>query len=160
MTFDMAGLMVGLLDAIGTIGIAYIVYRWAKKTENANATREAQNEWQQYNQLVLTNPDVAQVDRNLHQHGDISAEDHRKMFVYFMILNMGLNIWISKQNKLIRPDIAVSINKNISSLLHKDKDFIEQHVFPRGYPDLFAELLREHWQGIDAKVTSARVKDE
>lgn len=141
-----------VFNVVGSISaavIAYLVYQWSRRSHFINAIKEQNNEWQTVNCLVISNDDLLSLERANHPFGDISLQETKKMYFYFLVLNSDYNSWIIMKNRMSDRNLAYARLNNHANMLFNDRHFIERHVFPRGYDEGFCWELRKRWREIE-----------
>lgn len=149
MIIEIIGLVIAFLNAVGTFGIAYIVYRWTQRAEIARAARQAHVEWQTYNSFIFTDPEFAKIERSFHPFDDISPTIQKKIYVCFMFLNVAYMVWINSKHSISDEYLARSTEMNVANQLYRNREFVEKYVFPRGYSRDFVDAVRRAWTVID-----------
>ncbi|CAN7149055.1 hypothetical protein [Devosia sp. LjRoot3] len=137
-----------IVGAIATVVLAYVVYAYTKKREAFEATSQVQTEWQHANELALTNPEILSIEIAGHPHGELSEADARKMYWYFVKMNIAFNSWVGRLAYIDQATAQSTIDTVINSTF-RDRDFIRTHVLPRGYSKTFAREIEAGWTKID-----------
>ncbi|SMR82246.1 hypothetical protein SAMN04488030_2592 [Aliiroseovarius halocynthiae] len=146
---DWLTLLVGLVSAMATVVLTYVIFHWTQKAEKNEITRGIQNDWRDYNLAVLGDQDLQTIEAGNHLFEGLSSFEVKKMCIYFIKLNVPYNMWIAAQNHFLdMADVDRELD-NQAALMHRDQEFIETHIFPRGYDDAFCALLRKRWIAID-----------
>lgn len=151
MTFSEIADAASIVTAIATAIIAYRVFIWSKSTEIANQSRQTNNEWQSFNQMVLEDNELLQLEADLHPYGKLDRSGAKKMYFYFMWVNLADNTLRARKLGRIDDDLAEERLRNQALVTYLDRGFIEQHVFSRGYQRDVCREFRERWQELDTK---------
>ncbi|MEL7184667.1 MAG: hypothetical protein AAGK57_13590, partial [Pseudomonadota bacterium] len=96
--------------------------------------------WSQLNDAILEVEEYQKFEQDMHPHGDLTADDVKKLYFYFNILNKArLSLFM-----VWNDDVDVKLgNTNlnlVANLLYKDRQFVRDHAFPRGYVHLPGEI--------------------
>ena len=140
--------LMNIVGAVATVVLAYFAYAYTRKREAFEATSQVQAEWQQANQLALTSPDILAIEIMGHPYGDLTEGEARKMYWYFVKLNVAFNSWVGRLAHIDRETAQSTIDTVISST-YKDRDFIRKHVLPRGYSKGFVQEVEAGWMKIE-----------
>ncbi|TPM39366.1 MULTISPECIES: hypothetical protein [unclassified Mesorhizobium] len=136
---EIFGAIGALIGAVGTIALTWLVFRFSQKQEAQKSTEDVQNWWQTHNSVVLSNPRLLSLEKRLHPFGDLTDEEVRRLYIHFMTLNVCYNAWANRDQ--IDRSLSESTIDNSVNRLFLDRDFVVQHVLPRGYPKDFAEEI-------------------
>ena len=136
-----------VVGAVATVALAYVAYAYTKKREAFEATSQVQAEWQQANQLALNSRDILAIEIAGHPYGELSQAEARKMYWYFVKLNIAFNSWVGRRSYIDRETAQSTINTVINSTFN-DREFIRIHVLPRGYSRAFAQEIEAGWAKI------------
>ena len=136
--------------AVAAIYIAYIGYSLRERQHHAQTIRFIFEGWGEFNDVILKSEEYREFETKMHPHGDVSANEIRKMYYYFGILNKARTtlflVWMD--------DIDIALGNAdinlIANLLYRDREFIRTHVFPRGYVHLPSEI-EKRWALSDAR---------
>lgn len=140
-----------IIASVATVLIAFWVFLWTKRSERNNQRRQSNNEMQTYNLAVLQDDKLLQMEADNHPYGDIGLEDARKMYQYFLWINVADSLRKAAENGLLDENVAEARFKNQARIAYPDRAFLETHVFPRGYePDLI-EAFRKHWKVVEIR---------
>lgn len=146
---DWLNLLVSLIGASATVVLTYVIFHWTRKAEKNEITRGIQSDWRDYNLAVLADQDLQTIEAGNHLIDGLSTFEVKKMCIYFIKLNVPCNMWIAAQNHLLdMADVDRELD-NQAELMHGDIEFIETHIFPRGYDDAFCSLLRKRWNAME-----------
>ncbi len=98
--------------------------------------------------LVLSDPDLQDFEAKMHPHDDLNRSDVKKMYQYFILLNVQHSRFVSNNSKIIDEHFYIESIKNTSRMTYTDREFIENNCLKRGYPESFANELRGEWKKI------------
>jgi hypothetical protein len=138
----------GILSAAATIALTWIIYRYTRKREQFESTSQVQNEWQFYNQIAISDPEILEMDARAHPFGTLDAGGMKRLNVAFLKLNIAYNTW-SGGNGHVDRKVAESSLNNVANTLYADRSFIRVHALPRGYPVEFAQMMERKWSNIE-----------
>jgi hypothetical protein len=137
-----------LLVSIST-GVAIYVYKWHREVARLETSSRFQEALRSYNELVLENDEMQDLTIQTHPWGSLEKTEVVRMYRYFLWLNISVALYDAKiRNAVDKPTYESHIN-NTANLTFKDREFIKQHVLPRGYPKAFREELMRRWNQID-----------
>lgn len=149
MTLESISDVFAIVGSVAAATIALQVYFWTRRSEKNNQRRHSNNEMQTYNLTVLQDDKLLQMEADNHPYGEIGVEDARKMYRYFVWINIADNMRKSAENNLLDRDLAQSRLDNQARIAFPDRDFLETHVFPRGYEADLVEAFRKRWRTIE-----------
>ena len=143
-----SGVSTVILLAIST-GVAYFVYRWHRESSLVINHRQIQEDLRHYNFLVLENKDLQKLEGQRHRWGKLDEDDVVKMYHYFIMLNISYSAYECMKRKAISKPVYESKINNTANLTFIDREFILQHVFPRGYENGFKKEITDRWRKIE-----------
>jgi len=138
-----------IIASVATVFIALWVFLWTQRSEKNNQRRHSNNEMQTFNLAVLQDDNLLQIEADRHPFGEIGLDGARKMYQHFLWLNITDNIRKASKNGLLDKAVAEARFANQALLTYPDRDFLEKHVFPRGYETDFIEAFRKRWNVIE-----------
>lgn len=140
-----------IVASVATVFVALWVFLWTRRNEANNQLRHGNNEMQSYNLTVLGDDRLLEMEAENHPFGEIELEDARKMYRYFLWMNVADNIRRASKAGLLDKNYAEARFTNQARIAFPDREFLEAHVFPRGYePDLI-EAFRKRWSKMDGE---------
>nr|VFJ58911.1 MAG: hypothetical protein BECKDK2373C_GA0170839_106829 [Candidatus Kentron sp. DK] len=71
------------------------------------------------------------------------------MHIYMSRFNMTQSVFEAKKRKAVTTEIYEAVMNISANISHPNRDFIEKHVFPRGYPQEFRDEIERLWREID-----------
>ncbi len=152
MTLTQISEFASLVTAFATLVLAFLIYRWTRLLEKNSQAQQMNHDFQEFNKLVISNDELAEIERANHPFGDLSVPDVKKMYFYFLWLNIADNTLRTRDNALIDPELADSRMSNQALVTFSDRNFIEAHVFPRGYENQkICKELRKRWKALELK---------
>ena len=131
-----------------TAYIAWSVKKWQVDAAKSNMSSQTTEHMRQYNMLVLSDPDLQDFEAKMHPHDDLNRSDVKKMYQYFILLNVQHSRFVSNNSKIIDEHFYIESIKNTSRMTYTDREFIENNCLKRGYPESFANELRGEWKKI------------
>jgi len=75
------------------------------------------------------------------------------MYRYFILLNIALSLFEADKRGSVDTSTYQSQMNNTANTTFQDKEFIKQHVLPRGYPRTFRDDIITRWESIDKNGT-------
>ncbi|MDX1039516.1 hypothetical protein GOL69_19880 [Sinorhizobium medicae] len=139
-----------IIGAGATVVLTFIIFDYTKKRELFESTAQIQTEWQVHNQIILSDTDLLAMETEMHPFGQITSAETKRMYAYFLKLNLAFNSWVG-QSLHVDEKLATSTINNTINCLYSDRAFIRTHVFPRGYPHGFTQMIEEKWKQIEAR---------
>jgi uncharacterized membrane protein len=136
---------------------AVLVYRWQRKLARIEATRKLNDDNRAYNLLVIENEDLQSLDAQRHRWGQLENSDVKKMFSYFILVNISYNLYEAYLNNAVDKNVYRSQLDNCANTTYLEKDFVLQHVFPRGYKEGFCNEIKERWEAISKDGTLSKL---
>ena len=105
----------------------------------------------------ISETEIVELETKIHPIKDISKTDVKRMYYWFNLLNpchTSFQQGLIKIKKLRDSSDGCSKRFNASflnaaNLSYPDREFIEKHVFIRGYSDDFAQIFRNLWNEIE-----------
>ncbi len=75
----------GIVTTVVSLAVAWMVYQWTRRVDESSHSRQVNVEMQAFNQLVLSDPDLLEIEANNHppELGKIDTAEARKMYLYF-----------------------------------------------------------------------------
>ncbi len=134
-----------LILAIST-WIAYSIWKLQRDLARSSAISLHVEQMRHWNLLVLENTDLQEFESNHHSWGELSRNEVKKMYRFFILLNVLHSQFSAYQIKAIDENVYSSVLKNIANMTYSNSDFIEKNCFNRGYPDSFKNELRKAWE--------------
>lgn len=139
--------LVSLILSGAAIAFAAYVHWNQRKLQKHLNTRDFNSAWQGFNQTLVSNDAFVGFERVAHPYGELSEEDVKRLYFYFMRFNVAYSAFIG--DKQLRSKLAESALKNEINVSFKDREFIKRHVFRRGYDSDFAEKFIAGWEKIE-----------
>lgn len=134
-----------------SIYIAVAVHRWQKNAARVTGQVLFSELARNYNELVLRQPELQEIERRRHPFGELELSDVRKMFFQFLLLNEACTRFAAMTSDAHDKEPCEVSFKNLAYVMYADRCFIEQHCLPRGYAADFCSALQAEWARIDAK---------
>lgn len=133
---------------VSALAIAISVYTLNKQSssEKFNGTRDFNALWQVFNQVLSDTEEFVKFERELHPYGDLSREDVLRMYFYFMRFN---TVYASTRNPdQLEGPLAMSALNTEANISYRDRQFVRDHVFGRGYDVAFSQKIEMLWATI------------
>lgn len=146
-------LVATVVSAITTITITVLIYQWSHQTGSVERSSDMNRDWIGINQLIISDPDMVEIARQAHPIGDISTFELKKIYFCFSQLNPAYTSWINARTKAAFGSVPRSVLEGQAIATFRYRDFIEMHVFPRGYDPDFKQDLRKLWVSLEKKET-------
>ena len=121
-------------------------------------TKEFNAAWQIFNQTLVGDEDFIRFEQALHPHGELSTEDIKRVYFYFMRFNVAYSAFEGTGELSER--LAQSAFNNEANLSFHDRDFITKHVFGRGYDRGFADQFIKKWKEIEQRQKTLPMLDD
>jgi hypothetical protein len=117
----------GIATTVITLAVAWMVYQWTRRVDENSHSRQLNLEMQAFNQMVLSDPDLLEIEANNHppELGKIDANEARKIYLYFCWINMADNIIRARDQGLMDQSLANARLSNLSRVLASDSKFIK-----------------------------------
>jgi len=140
-TLDLALRVAGLLAQVSIPVVLYLAGRQISRAQYLKSTQDA---WNEYNKLVIQNPDNARVARAAFGYGWLaeSEDNYRKAHIGFVALNAFLIVHAGTKYKLLPKDYRDANTTQVLSHWLKDEQIFELSQ-SRGYPEEFRRLCKE-----------------
>ena len=129
--------------------VAVFLYLWQRQAARIESIRKMQDNYRYYNQLVLDNPDLLEYERLNHKWGNLSSDEVKKMYRLFIKINMYYSNYDAGLRKAMGKTAWESHLNNLANTTFGDREFIKQHIFPRGYENAFRAEVLKRWEAID-----------
>jgi uncharacterized membrane protein len=129
--------------------VAVSVYRWQRHKEKIDTARRLAEDLRHYNELVLKNEDLQEIAAASHRWGHLDKKDVVRMYRYFVLFNVALSLFEAKGKKAVNTATYEAQMNTFANTTFADKDFVKQHVFPRGYTKEFRKEIGDRWLLID-----------
>lgn len=160
MTLEDYAAIASIIASIATVlilgtsaSVALMLYIWHRDSAKAANARILNEDRRHLNELMLSNQQLHDLEIKRHRWGRLNKDEVVLMYTYLMYLNIAHSaLEAYKRNALGRETFESHIN-NTANLTHKDRDFINQHVLPRGYGIGFQSELKNRWGEIDKNGT-------
>jgi len=140
-----------LLGVSVTVGI--FVYKWQRESSKISCIQKLHDDLRFYNQLVLENDDLQDMEVKLHRWGTITKDEVKKMYYYFILFNVTYNSYEAANRGAINKLVYESQVNNVANTTYDEREFIKKHVFPRGYENGFRKIILSKWELIDSTGT-------
>lgn len=137
-----------IVGALATVVIAWLVFSYSRKRESLELTASIQRDWQQVNVAVLSSEELLAIEAKLHPFGALDVAQARSLFRHFLILNVAFSAWASRGH-FSHDALAQSTVRDAINIVYKDREFVRNHVLPRGYPAEFAKIIEDGWAEIE-----------
>ena len=118
-----------------------------------DSIRKQNDDLRAYNLLVLENDFLQDMETNNHRWGKLEKHDVKKMYSYFILFNVSYNLYDAYSNNSIDEDVYKAQLDNTANTTYRERDFILQHVFPRGYKKSFCGEIESRWKNISESGT-------
>lgn len=130
---------------------AIYIYLWQRKSARIEATKKLNDDLREYNMLVIKTLELQELEASSHPWGDRKLEisEVKKMYYYFILLNVSYNLYAAYSIDSIDKGVYRAQLDNTANNTCADRNFIEQHVFPRGYKEEFCKELIGRWDFIE-----------
>jgi hypothetical protein len=140
-----------ILGAVGSIGVAVLVYIWQRKATRAQTGATFAEQMRHYNMLVLEDAGLQQFEAERHPYGremaqGFTAEDAKTMYRFFILLNVVRAMHVAKRSGAIDDLDYNAVIRNTANMTFRDREFIRAHCFPRGYTRAFRDQFEEKWK--------------
>lgn len=129
--------------------IMLLVFLNDRRRSRNEGTSNFQSSMQIFNQAVLNDDEFIKYDCQLHPFGDLSEQEIKKVYFWFLAFNISYAAAQASKHKSMRSKLAKSSLTNIANLSFGDRNFIEKHVFTRGYDNEFVLGFKKQWREID-----------
>ncbi|MGH1439399.1 MAG: hypothetical protein ACRBBR_04730 [Cellvibrionaceae bacterium] len=87
-----------------TAYIAWSVKKWQIDAAKSNVSSQTTEHMRQYNMLVLSDPDLQDFEAKTHPFKDLSRNNIKKMYRYFILLNVQHSRFIANRtNRVTEP---------------------------------------------------------
>ncbi len=126
--------------------VAVMLYKWHRDTAKISNNRLLNENLRHYNELMISNEQLQDLDIKRHRWGNLEKDELIMMYQYFIYLNLTQSAF--KARKALDNEVFESQLNNAANLTYKDREFINQHVFPRGYSGGFQSELKKRWEKI------------
>lgn len=142
---SIVGLFIATLSAVAT----WYGYKWIRLNAKIETRRRMSEALQHYNELILASSDWQKAEESKHPWGTLSQDEVVKMYRYFLLLNMSVDMWEAHLREAVSPCGYNSHMNHLANVTHMDQEFIKRHVLTRGYPLDYREELMRRWTLID-----------
>ncbi|MFK0273259.1 hypothetical protein ACIQUG_06270 [Ensifer sp. NPDC090286] len=143
-TLEVLANVAEIVAAGATVAISWFIFDYTRKREIFESSAQIQTEWQIHNQIIMSDNYLLEMEADMHPFGEISSEQTKRMYSYFLKLNLAFNSW-SGSALHVDEKLATSTVNNTINILYSDREFIKSHVFPRGYPRSFTRMIEDKW---------------
>ena len=126
--------------------VAVLVYRWHRSNAHIEAERRLSEDLRHYNNMILEDEELQDIEVENHPHGNLDRDGVKRMYKHFIRMNISMNLWEARRRNAVSEKRFLTHLNNLAMQTYRDRDFIMQHVLPRGYPEDFRELLLNTWQ--------------
>ena len=136
-----------IFTAMGTLAVAFFVYQWTRQADTNQTAAQINGAWQAFNRTVISDPTLLALDASLHPYGALSAEDQRKLYFFFLWLNVADDTLRAQKKGIVDAELAEARLGNQARMTYSEREFLEAHVFPRGYQKTaIVKELRARWE--------------
>ena len=149
-----------IVTSVGTVfilcisaTIAFLLYRWQRESAKIDTIRKLHSDLLAFTQLVLANDDLQEMEAKNHRWGTLTKKEVVKMYRYFILFNSSYHIYEAGSRNAIRSEAYHSELNNVANITYEEREFIKQHVFPRGYENGFRKCIVSLWERIDQSGT-------
>jgi hypothetical protein len=129
--------------------VMMMVFLYDRRRSRNEGTSNFQSSMQVFNQAVLNDDDFIKYDCQLHPFGCLSEPEMKKVYYWFLAFNISYAAVQASKHKSMRSKLAKSSLANIANISFGDREFIETHVFSRGYDGDFVKEFKTKWQKIE-----------
>lgn len=137
-----------LFTALSAFAAVY-AYKWSREKIKIDAQKFLAEQRWNYNSLLMNYDELKHIEIDRHPWGKINKEDIGNMVIYFTLLNASVTLWQAHKLSAVEEGIYESAFNHLANRTHRDREFIKQHILPRGYPKLYREELIQRWEKID-----------
>ena len=145
-----------VLMSLLSLCLSFIVFKRQMRHRRFELLRNLNADFQKFNQIIIDDDDFIAIESKTHPYGDLSKEQTKKMYYYFMRLNLASLAFYGEKDGHMPKNEAEAILNNEIFLMMKDRDFIEKHVFVRGYNKRFIRYIVRRWKKLETNQVSYR----
>lgn len=147
-----------LLFASAALALSIYTFIRQRRSQVFSGTKDFNSAWQLFNQTLVGDKEFLAFERELHPHGDLSEEDIKRIYFYFMRFNVAYSAFKGSGELSMR--LAQSALNNEANLSFHDREFIKKHVFGRGYDRGFADKFIKKWAEIEVRQRTLPMLDD
>ena len=139
--------------AISAIALGLTVFNLLRSRSHRNdeGTKGYNASWQVFNQSFLNDPDLIEIECELHPFGKLTHTEMKRVYFWFLRFNVTYSAYRSTHRKFMSTKLAQSSLANEANLSYRDQDFIKKHVFVRGYDKGYTDSIIDLWEQIDKR---------
>ena len=141
-------IIVSFLGVIVTGALTYFIYKTGKELQKNRNTLELRQAMQTVNINAIKDDNFVAITQSQHPFGELSIEDTRRLYGYFLSYNVVFNLWHAAQQGDADANVAEKIFQNHVFLTYKYRHFCHEHVHTRGYNDHFVSAITRGWEYI------------
>ena len=135
--------------ATAAIGLSIFTYLRQRQSQRFNNTHQFNQAWYQFNQAVIEFSELLDFEIERHPHGHL--EPHQMKLVYFYHMRFSIVYAAFKNQGELDDDHLQSAFHNEANISYRDRQFIIDNVFGRGYDVSFSNKFIDAWKKIDQR---------
>jgi len=136
-----------VVSAIGSIAIAWMVYRFTKQTGKMQAMKDINSQWQIWNMAIISNPEVAEFinrRKKITDGGCMSADEERMFASVFYQVNILYDLMLAQEAGLVDDEFTSALREDAQNYVFSEKEMVDRIMDGRwGYPDRFLLQMKE-----------------
>lgn len=136
-----------LFIALVALAISFFNFLRQQGNQRFIGTQTFNSSWQSFNQVLVGDDQFIEFESQFHPFGKLTHDEVKKLYYYFMRFNVAYAAFQGRDH--FHRKLASSSLRNEANLTFRDRNFIREHVFGRGYDKGFSDQFEENWKLIE-----------